>query len=73
MTLLEKVNFSLIRACKCKGSISHIHVECLKEWIKAKRTVKEDSENINWVVWKNLNCELCKTPFAQECEVKIDG
>ena len=30
--------------CLCSGSVTYIHVTCLKEWIKEKRSIK---------------CELC--------------
>jgi RING-variant domain len=40
----------LYSPCKCKGSIEHIHEECLLTWIR------EDDER--------SSCELCKEPYA---------
>lgn len=42
-------NNKLIQACKCEGSIKHIHEDCLKKWIDENK--------------KNLTCELCNSPF----------
>ena len=30
----------LISPCKCAGTMSHIHLECLREWLNSKRTMK---------------------------------
>lgn len=42
-------NNRLIQACKCEGSIKHVHEDCLKKWIDENK--------------KNLTCELCSSPF----------
>lgn len=52
----------LISPCKCSGTMSHIHLACLQEWLDSKRTIKQ-SEYITTYSWKNLDCELCKAKF----------
>lgn len=42
-------NSQVAAPCDCGGSIKYIHVICLKEWIKEKRSI---------------NCELCKTCYT---------
>lgn len=37
--------------CQCTGSVKYIHVTCLKEWIKEKRSVK---------------CELCGQNYSKK-------
>lgn len=37
--------------CECSGSITYIHVTCLKEWIKEKRSIK---------------CELCGSDYSKK-------
>jgi len=37
--------------CHCIGSVKYIHVTCLKEWIKEKRSVK---------------CELCNSQYKKK-------
>ena len=37
--------------CECAGSITYIHVTCLKEWIKEKRSIK---------------CELCGSNYSKK-------
>ena len=52
----------LINPCKCDGTMKHIHIECLREWLKSKRTVKENYA-VKTYCWKQLECELCKVRF----------
>ena len=52
----------MISPCKCSGSMSHIHLECLREWLNSKRSKKE-GECVKTYCWKALECELCKTRF----------
>lgn len=40
-----------------------IHVECLKEWLEGKKHMKE-TPVVNSYIWKNLECEICKTSYA---------
>ena len=37
--------------CQCSGSVTYIHVTCLKEWIKEKRSIK---------------CELCGQNYSKK-------
>ena len=52
----------LISPCKCSGTMSHIHLECLREWLNSKRSKKE-GECVKTYCWKALECELCKQRF----------
>lgn len=56
----EEEEDPLISPCKCKGSMSSIHYECLKTWLHGKVHYKE-TERVNSYNWKFLECELCKT------------
>ena len=59
----------LLSPCKCTGSMGLIHVECLKEWLKGKK-IQRIGETVSTYFWKNLECELCKTRFPIEIELK---
>jgi len=48
----------LISPCKCAGTMSHIHLECLREWLNSKRS-RKDGEYVKTYCWKALECELC--------------
>lgn len=50
--------------------MSHIHLECLREWLNSKKSKKE-SENVKTYCWKALECELCKVRFPGQ--VYSDG
>ena len=58
----ENIN-PLISPCKCAGTMSHIHLECLREWLNSKKSKKE-SDNVKTYCWKALECELCKVRFT---------
>ena len=61
---LGEENFAqdpLISPCKCSGTMSSIHLECLREWLNSKRTKKDGV--VKTYCWKALECELCKERF----------
>jgi hypothetical protein len=60
----------LISPCKCAGTMSHIHLECLREWLNSKKTMKE-GPSVTTYCWKNLQCELCMVRFP--AQVFLDG
>ena len=49
----------LISPCNCIGSVKHIHLKCLQEWVKSKLNMQH-RKNLITIFWKSLNCELCK-------------
>ena len=52
----------LISPCNCTGSISSIHLKCLKGWLETKRTIKVHRGQVV-IKFKKLDCELCKQVF----------
>ena len=40
----------------------YIGLSCLKEWLHGKRHSKKTAR-VNSFIWKNLECEICKTPL----------
>jgi len=57
----------LISPCKCDGTMKHIHIECLREWLNSKRSYKENTA-VKTYCWKALECELCKLKFPDRIE-----
>ena len=55
----------LISPCNCTGSMKYIHIDCLKEWLEGKKHMKE-TPVVNSYIWKNLECEICKTPLPDQ-------
>lgn len=55
----------LICPCKCDGTMKHIHIACLKEWLNSKKLVY-NGDRVRSFFWKALECELCKTPFEHK-------
>ena len=51
--------------------MQYIGVSCLKEWLAGKRHCKE-TLFVNSYIWKNLECEICKTPLF-DIQMKQDG
>ena len=59
----------LFSPCKCTGSMGLIHLSCLKQWLQGKK-IQRLGEVVSTYFWKNLECELCKTRFPIEIELK---
>lgn len=61
----------LISPCNCTGSMKHIHLECLREWLEGKKHCKL-TPFVNSYIWKNLECEICKCNYPDSITLK-DG
>lgn len=61
----------LFAPCKCSGSMRMIHHQCLRTWFHNKR-IKKSTNIVTTYFWRNLECELCKTPYPYETR-SIDG
>ena len=61
----NEVENPLFSPCKCSGSMKYIHQQCLKTWFSNKRIMK-NTPVVSTYFWKNLECELCKTPYPYE-------
>jgi hypothetical protein len=48
--------------CVCTGSMRYIHFQCLKQWIDSRKNMK-NQPGIYSLIWKNFDCEICKTPY----------
>jgi len=59
---IKNLNNPIIIPCKCSGTVRYIHLNCLKAWIKQRVEVKE-TPHATSIMWKSLNCELCKSPY----------
>jgi hypothetical protein len=51
----------LIAPCKCKGSIEHVHLGCLRHWIQGRLNLSGEPGEA--FVYRFLNCELCKEAY----------
>lgn len=58
----------LISPCKCAGTMKHIHIDCLREWLNSKSSFKENSL-VKTYCWKTIECELCKVKFPDRVSV----
>lgn len=52
----------LIRPCACKGSIEHVHLGCLRHWVRGRLNLREHGPQGAYV-YRPLLCELCKSPY----------
>lgn len=48
----------LIHPCNCKGSMKHIHLECLRKWLSAS-IQKKSLNNTTIYTFRKFKCELC--------------
>ena len=65
----EEEGNPLISPCKCTGSLSNIHLECIREWLEGKKHMKE-TPYVNSYIWKQLECEICKNPYSDVTKLK---
>lgn len=54
-----------MKPCACKGSIEYVHLGCLRQWIKGR--LHHSDETNGSYFYRNLPCELCKTPYPAYC------
>ena len=58
-----------ITPCKCSGSMSIIHFNCLKQCLNMK-VIKKQTECAVYYLLKNYECEICLTEFPKYIKVK---
>ena len=49
----------LISPCKCSGSMSFVHIKCLRLW-HSRNENKKIGSYVTSYTWKAFHCELCK-------------
>ena len=59
-----------ITPCGCQGSMKFIHVNCVREWLDAKKQ-SQKLDGVYSYYWEELSCELCKEPLKLRNEVAI--
>ena len=57
-----------VSPCDCKGSSAWVHFNCLKHWMSHKTNCSK-TKAIASLVWKNLECEICKCPLPKKMKV----
>jgi hypothetical protein len=72
LTNQEEDSNPLINLCKCQGTISSVHYQCLKYWMQTKLSTKENEmKTVTSYNMKSFNCEICKTPYP--CKLVINS
>jgi hypothetical protein len=66
----DALNNPLFSPCKCAGTMKYIHLNCLQDWLNSRMITKETPSTKTYF-WKNLECELCKTPFENQMKGKL--
>jgi hypothetical protein len=62
----DETNPMFSNICRCIGSISCIHFQCLKYWMQTKLSIKEnEKKTVTSYNMKSFNCELCKFPYPR--------
>ena len=61
----------LISPCQCTGSVTYIHLNCLRKWLTSKIITKTSStNNIYCYTFKSLECEICKSVIPEIVEYR---
>lgn len=61
----------LIAPCNCKGSIEHVHVKCLRHWIKGRLNISDNPSGSYF--FRPLACELCKGVYPTYIDTPSAG
>jgi pSer/pThr/pTyr-binding forkhead associated (FHA) protein len=56
----------LLAPCKCKGSVKHVHLSCLRHWVKDRLGLANGDAPF---VYNHLSCELCKTAYSTKIQI----
>jgi len=51
----------LIAPCRCQGSIEHVHLGCLRHWIRGRLNLSDAPSGSYF--FRALGCELCKATY----------
>jgi len=54
----------LVAPCRCRGSIEHVHLGCLRHWIRSRCS----SEGKRALCYRPQSCELCKAAYPTHYE-----
>ncbi|PFH36590.1 FHA domain-containing protein [Besnoitia besnoiti] len=55
-------NNPLVAPCRCKGSMQHVHLQCLRTWMEGRLNIRSDGTTVGYFL-RALDCELCKAPY----------
>ena len=67
----ESEDNPLLQPCTCSGSMKYIHLKCLKQWLSTSSFIKiESNKNRNIYLYKQAECELCKSKFPDFIKYK---
>nr|CEL75820.1 TPA: forkhead-aasociated domain-containing protein [Toxoplasma gondii VEG] len=58
----ESRNNPLVAPCRCKGSMQHVHLQCLRTWMEGRLNIRSDGTTVGYFL-RALDCELCKAPY----------
>lgn len=54
----------LLAPCQCRGSISHVHLGCLRHWLRDRLSLANgDAAFVVGGTSNPMSCELCKTAY----------
>uniref|UniRef100_A0A3B0MVR0 RING-variant domain/FHA domain containing protein, putative n=1 Tax=Theileria annulata TaxID=5874 RepID=A0A3B0MVR0_THEAN len=59
----------LITPCKCKGSLTYVHLSCIRSWIKGRLNCYAEGTPNTSFFWQKLTCELCGTLYPTKISI----
>jgi len=63
----------LLAPCQCRGSIRHVHLDCLKHWVRDRLGISNgDAPFVVGGNTSSLSCELCKTAYQTRIQMGRD-
>ena len=60
----DPINNPMVHLCNCKGGLNFAHFDCIKQWMKTKLQLRENSKKtVKSYFIPKFNCEICKVPY----------
>ncbi|UKJ89635.1 hypothetical protein MACJ_002887 [Theileria orientalis] len=65
----DDTNGPLITPCNCKGSLTYVHLSCIRSWIKGRLNCSTEGMPNKSYFWQKLTCELCGTVYPNKISI----
>lgn len=66
----DSVRNPFVSPCYCKGTMSLVHINCLRMWLQSKRETRETPTTSSFQ-WTLIRCELCQ--FLYPMSLVVNG
>ena len=71
---IDSLNNPMVHLCKCKGGLNYAHYGCIKHWMMANLSLRENNDKrVQTYFIPKFNCEICKVPYPYKFKLSKNG